>query len=81
MFTPIPSAIARTATAVNPGFFASALAPYRRSRQVLSSETKLHASRHASLMRVTLPKCRRAAYRASSPSIPRSRFFSSRIAR
>src|SRR5260370_16222972 len=70
-------AITRTAIIENPGDRNSVRRLILRSRKRFSSPFQLQTARVCSLIRVGLPKARRAAWRASSRDTPRSRRSSS----
>src|SRR5260221_7096781 len=71
------NAITRTASAENAGDRNSVRTLILRSGRRFSSPFQLQTARVCSLIRVGLPKARRAAWRASSSDTPRSRCSSS----
>src|SRR3984893_5811390 len=78
---PMHNAITRTATIENPGDRKRVRTLILRSRRRLSSPFQLQTARVCSLIRVRLPKERRAAWRASSGGTPCSRCSSSSSSR
>src|ERR1700730_2665955 len=78
---PMHNAITRTAMIENPGDRKRVRTLILRSRRRLSSPFQLQTARVCSLIRVGLPKERRAAWRASSGGTPCSRCSSSSSSR
>src|SRR2546421_287920 len=81
VITPTPSASDNTDTSVKTGLLKRPRMAYRTSFNSHPSQSHPHTSRVCSLIRVELPKARRAANRASSGGTPCSRCSSSSSSR